>query len=136
MKKHIQVVAAVIHNEKNEILCALRSPLMTLPNLWEFPGGKIEEGESHEAALIREIQEELDIHIKVGENVEDTYYEYEQFTIQLTSYFATINAGSVNPTEHAELRWVKNDKLLELEWAPADIPAVEKVRNLKNKRVK
>lgn len=136
MKKHIQVVAAVIHNEKNEILCALRSPLMTLPNLWEFPGGKIEEGESHEAALIREIQEELDIHIKVGENVEDTYYEYEQFTIQLTSYFATINAGSVKPTEHAELRWVKNDKLLELEWAPADIPAVEKVRNLKNKRVK
>jgi 8-oxo-dGTP diphosphatase len=132
MKKHINVVAAVIHNEHKEILCALRSPVMALPNLWEFPGGKIEEGESHETALIREIQEELNIQIEVGENVEDTYFEYEDFTIQLTSYFASINSGEMKATEHAELRWVTIDKLIDLEWAPADIPAVLTIKNLQN----
>ena len=125
-------MAAVIHNEHKEILCALRSPVMALPNLWEFPGGKIEEGESHETALIREIQEELNIEIEVGENVEDTYFEYENFTIQLTSYFASIKSGEMKATEHAELRWVTIDKLIELEWAPADIPAVLTIKNLQN----
>jgi 8-oxo-dGTP diphosphatase len=133
MKKHINVVAAVIHNEHKEILCALRSPAMALPNLWEFPGGKIEEGESHETALIREIQEELNIEIEVGGNVEDTYFEYEKFTIQLTSYFASINSGEIKATEHAELKWVPIHKLSTLEWAPADIPAVKKI--LSNKIV-
>ena len=132
MKKHINVVAAVIHNEHKEILCALRSPVMALPNLWEFPGGKIEEGESHETALIREIQEELNIEIEVGENVEDTYFEYENFTIQLTSYFASIKSGEMKATEHAELRWVTIDKLKDLEWAPADIPAVLTIKHLQN----
>ncbi len=127
MKKHINVVAAVIHNEHKEILCALRSPVMALPNLWEFPGGKIEEGESHEIALIREIQEELNIEIEVGENVEDTYFEYENFTIQLTSYFASVKSGEIKASEHAELRWVTIDKLKYLEWAPADIPAVQTI---------
>lgn len=127
MKKHINVVAAVIHNEQKEILCALRSPVMALPNLWEFPGGKIEEGESHEIALIREIQEELNIEIEVGENVEDTYFEYENFTIQLTSYFASVKSGEIKASEHAELRWVTIDKLKYLEWAPADIPAVQTI---------
>lgn len=132
MKKHINVVAAVIHNEHKEILCALRSPAMALPNLWEFPGGKIEEGESHEIALIREIQEELNIEIEVGENVEDTYFEYENFTIQLTSYFASVKSGEMKATEHAELRWVTSDKLIDLKWAPADIPAVIRIKDLQN----
>ncbi|MGB5946858.1 (deoxy)nucleoside triphosphate pyrophosphohydrolase [Paenisporosarcina sp.] len=132
MKKHINVVAAVIHNEHKEILCALRSPAMALPNLWEFPGGKIEKGESHEIALIREIQEELNIEIEVGENVEDTYFEYENFTIQLTSYFASIKSGEMKATEHAELRWVTSDKLIDLKWAPADIPAVIRIKDLQN----
>jgi len=136
MKKHINVVAAVIVNDRNEILCALRSPLMSLPNLWEFPGGKIEVGESHEIALTREIQEELGINIKVGENVEDTYFEYDAFTIQLTSYFATIISGDLKATEHAELRWMRPGALSTLEWAPADIPAVEKIKNLQNTIVK
>ena len=132
MKKHVNVVAAVIHNEQKEILCALRSPVMVLPNLWEFPGGKIEEGESHEIALIREIQEELNIEIEVGENVEDTYFEYENFTIQLTSYFASVKSGEMKATEHSELRWVTSDKLIDLEWAPADIPAVIRIKDLQN----
>lgn len=130
MKKHINVVAAVIHNDQNEILCALRSSVMALPNLWEFPGGKIEEGESHEIALVREIQEELGVHIVVGDKVEDTYYEYDTFTIQLTSYLAGITEGNLRATEHAELRWLTINNLDELNWAPADIPAVEKLKKL------
>ena len=130
MKKHINVVAAVIHNDQNEILCALRSSVMALPNLWEFPGGKIEEGESHEIALVREIQEELGVHIKVGDKVEDTYYEYDTFTIQLTSYLARITAGDLKASEHAELRWLTINDLDELNWAPADIPAVEELKKL------
>ena len=65
MKKFVKVVGAVIENDKGEILCALRSPSMTLPNLWEFPGGKIEEGEQPEQTLAREIQEELECQIEV-----------------------------------------------------------------------
>ncbi|WP_342543711.1 (deoxy)nucleoside triphosphate pyrophosphohydrolase [Paenisporosarcina sp. FSL H8-0542] len=130
MKKHINVVAAVIHNDENKILCALRSPVMALPNLWEFPGGKIEKGESHEIALVREIQEELGVHIVVGDKVEDTYFEYDTFTIQLTSYLAKITEGNLQPTEHAELKWLTINNLDELNWAPADIPAVEKLKKL------
>ena len=136
MKKHINVVAAVIVNEKNEILCALRSPQMTLPNLWEFPGGKIEQEESHIEALRREIHEELGITIGVEEKVESTYYEYETFTIQLTSYFSHIKKGIMKATEHAELRWLTSEELLSLEWAPADIPAVKKIMNTKLKKIK
>ena len=135
MKKHINVVAAIIKNEKNEILCALRSSTMTLPNLWEFPGGKIEQGESHEAALKREIYEELGLTIVVDERVESTYYEYETFTIQLTSYLAHIEDGNLQATEHAELRWLQSDDLLSLEWAPADIPAVKNIMNTKFKKI-
>ena len=64
MKKNIKVVAAIIDNENNEILCALRSPDMSQPNMWEFPGGKVEEGESLQAAIEREIKEELDCDIE------------------------------------------------------------------------
>lgn len=78
MKKKVHVVGAVIENEQGEYLCALRSPGMSLPNYWEFPGGKIEKGETKEEALIREIQEELGCTIEVYEQVEDTTYEYEQ----------------------------------------------------------
>ena len=132
MKKHINVVAAVMINDNEEILCALRSPSMTLPNLWEFPGGKIEIGENHESALRREIQEELHVDIKIGELIENTYYEYDTFTIQLTSYFAKITSGELTITEHAELRWMKVAELMKLKWAAADIPAVENIINKGN----
>ena len=127
MKKVVHVVGAIIENDKNEIFCALRSPNMTLPNYWEFPGGKIEKGETPELALEREFQEEFKCTIIVGGKVEDTTYEYENVIVRLETYMASIKEGTPEVSEHAEVRWVPKAKLLELDFAPADIPAVEKV---------
>ncbi|PIC68175.1 8-oxo-dGTP diphosphatase MutT [Sporosarcina sp. P21c] len=129
MKKQVHVVGAVIENEKGEVLAALRSPVMTLPNYWEFPGGKIETGETHQEALRREIQEELGCTINVGEAVEDTTYEYEKVIVRLETFMSKIVEGKPVATEHAELCWIAKDQLHTLEWAPADIPAIEKLEN-------
>lgn len=125
MKKKVKVVGAVIENEQGEILCALRSPIMTLPNLWEFPGGKIEEGELPEQSLVREIQEELECEIKVHELVADIVHEYPTFIINLITYKATIVNGTPVMKEHAELKWVSVEQLRSLEWAPADVPTID-----------
>lgn len=128
MKKHVNVVGAVIVNETNQIFCALRSPEMSLPNLWEFPGGKIELGEQPKETLKRELMEELKIEVAIGEEVESTYYEYESFTIQLTTFYAKIISGIPELLEHADYKWMNVEDLHILEWAPADIPAVEKIQ--------
>lgn len=127
MKKHIQVVAAVIQNEQGELFCAQRSTNMTLPNFWEFPGGKIEEGESNAEALIREIKEELQCNIEVYEQIEDTFYEYNTWTIRLKTYWAKIINGKPILSEHAAFKWLPYEALQQLNWAPADIPTVRKV---------
>ena len=128
MKKQVHVVGAVIENEQGELLAALRSHVMTLPNCWEFPGGKIEAGETRQEALRREIQEELECMITVGQAVEDTTYEYDKVIVRLETFMATIVEGNPVAAEHAELRWITRDQLDTLEWAPADIPAIEKLK--------
>ncbi|KXO03089.1 DNA mismatch repair protein MutT [Bacillus thuringiensis] len=125
MKKRVSVVGAVIFNEKNEILCALRSPTMSLPNYWEFPGGKINEGEMPQETLIREIKEELGCLISVGEKIEEVDHEYENIIVHLATYKAYIESGIPKALEHADLKWVQIKKLLELKWVPADIPTVD-----------
>ncbi|MDD0821013.1 (deoxy)nucleoside triphosphate pyrophosphohydrolase [Bacillus cereus] len=125
MKKRVSVVGAVIFNERNEVLCALRSPKMSLPNYWEFPGGKINEGEMPQEALIREIKEELGCLISVGEKIEEVDHEYENIIVHLATYKAYIESGIPKALEHADLKWVQIKKLLELKWAPADIPTVD-----------
>jgi len=127
IKKTVHVVGAIIENEKNEILCALRGPEMTLPNFWEFPGGKIEVGESKEEALIREIQEELGCTIQVEKHVDDTTYEYEKVIVRLETFMSTVISGTPQASEHAEIKWVPRKELTALNWAPADIPAIEKL---------
>lgn len=127
MKKQIKVVGAVIRNNQNQILCALRSSEMSLPNLWEFPGGKIEKDEQPEETLVREIKEELGCEIKVEELVEEVVHEYPAVIVNLLTYEAKITEGAPIASEHAKLEWKEVSDLQELEWAPADIPTVEKL---------
>jgi len=127
MKKQVHVVGAIIENDQNEIFCAKRSPVMTLPNYWEFPGGKLEAGETPEQALTREIQEEFNCIISVEEKVEDTTYEYEKFIVRLETYKAKLENGQPIAIEHAETKWVTRNEMAQLNFAPADIPAVEKI---------
>lgn len=129
LKKTIKVAAAVIQNDNNMILCALRSPIMSLSNLWEFPGGKLEEGENAQEALVREIEEELGCKIEAGEVIADIHHEYEKVIVNLISIRAKIVDGEPVAKEHAELRWVPVSELESLEWAPADLPTLTALVN-------
>lgn len=127
MKKLIKVVGAIIENDNGEILCALRSPEMSIPNHWEFPGGKVEENESISDAVIREIQEELKCSIEFKEQFNDNTHAYEKFVVNLITLKCKIISGTPVATEHSKLIWLKRENLQSLRWAPADIPAVEQL---------
>ena len=137
MKKTVKVVAAIMENEQNEILCALRSPEMSIPNRWEFPGGKVEQGEDLFSALKREISEELQCKVET-ENVvfNENTHEYETFIITLLSIKCKIVEGEPIASEHSTFIWLKRENLESLKWAPADIPAVEQLMNEKNSLLK
>ena len=125
-KKNIHVVGAVII-EDQKILCAQRGADKSLPLMWEFPGGKIEQGESPTEALIREIEEEMLCTIEVGEKVDYTVYEYDFGIVHLTTYISKITSGEINLTEHEQIKWLAPSEIGRLNWAPADIPAIEKL---------
>ena len=126
IKKQIHVVGAVIIKDER-ILCAKRGNTKTLAYLWEFPGGKIELGETPEVALVREIKEEMLCDIKVGEKVEYTIYDYDFGVVHLTTFKCKIKESMPTLTEHVEVKWLKPSELGTLEWAPADIPAVQQL---------
>lgn len=126
MKKNIHVVGAVII-EDEKILCAQRGPSKTLPYKWEFPGGKIDEGESPQEALQREITEEMHCKVEVGKQVDHTVYEYDFGIVHLTTFLCKLIEGKPILTEHVSIKWLSSNKLSSLDWAPADIPAIEKL---------
>ncbi|MDQ0191566.1 (deoxy)nucleoside triphosphate pyrophosphohydrolase [Alicyclobacillus cycloheptanicus] len=123
--KSIRVVAAIIVNDKQEVLCALRSQSMSLPGLWEFPGGKIEVEETPQEALIREITEELGCNIEVADLVTEVTHEYPNIIVNLSTYYARIIHGKPIAKEHEKLAWMPLKQLRSLAWAPADVPTVE-----------
>ena len=127
MKKPVKVVAALIENEDEEILCALRSPQMSMPNMWEFPGGKAEPGEDSFTALRREIFEELGCEINPINVFHENTHEYESLTIQLITIKSKVVKDIPTPSEHSKLLWLKRENLASLVWAPADVPALEKL---------
>jgi len=110
------------------VLCAQRGHNGSLPGLWEFPGGKIEKGESPPAALKREITEELDCTVEVGKEITTTSHEYEFGIVTLTTFFCSLVAGTPQTNEHAAIAWLRPKDLASIEWAPADIPAVELIQ--------
>lgn len=124
LKKQINVVGAVIVRN-DEILCAQRGLGGSLGGMWEFPGGKIESGETPRQALEREIQEELLCTVTVADEVITTTYEYDFGIVTLTTFYCQLVDGEPKLTEHEATKWLKRSELATLEWAPADIPAVE-----------
>ncbi|MGO1949588.1 MAG: (deoxy)nucleoside triphosphate pyrophosphohydrolase [Mycobacteriaceae bacterium] len=126
MKKRINVVGAVL-TDGTKILAAQRGEGMSLAGMWEFPGGKIEAGESPQEALRRELQEELLCAAEIGDKVETTEHEYDFGIVILTTFFGTIVDQEPTLMEHSEVRWVEASDLGSLPWAPADIPAVDRV---------
>ena len=126
MKKTYEVVAAVIEKDR-KIFCAQRGPQKSLAYKWEFPGGKIEKGESHHEALIREIKEELKTLINVKNHIASTYYEYKDFNIFLHSYYCQVIEGDLEITEHIDSKWIDKDEIDKLDWAAADIETVNKI---------
>lgn len=130
MKKRIKVVGGIIENKNKEILCALRKTSGVLGNLWEFPGGKLEENEDIFQCVEREIKEELGVEfiIKKREVFSEIVHEYREFIVHLYLVKGEIEFNAVLNSEiHDSLIWLKRKNLSSLLWAPADIPAVEKL---------
>ena len=126
MSNPIRVVGAVFHDGERFLACRKR-PGKPLEGHWEFPGGKIEPGETPEQALAREIREELNLIAEVGQKVTTTTYEYEFATIELTTFYCTLVDGDLRLTDHDATKWVTSTEAAHLTWAPADIPAVEAI---------
>ena len=122
----IDVVCALIIRN-GCVLCAQRSERMALPLKWEFPGGKLEPNELPEAALKREILEELGVEIEIGSALQASEYSYDGIrTIRLIPFLASIiDRNEPKAHEHSEIRWVPNSELMQLDWAAADVPIVQ-----------
>lgn len=132
--KKINVVGAILV-ENGKILCAQRGEDKSLAYLWEFPGGKIETGETPQEALIRELQEELLIEVEVqSEKFEETSYQYDFGLVNLTTFICFLKSGTPQLTEHIAVDWLAPKELNNLKWAPADIPAVEKLMEMETIR--
>lgn len=126
--KSIEVVAAVIMDGKK--VFATQRGYGEFKDMWEFPGGKTEPGETHVQALRREIMEELDTLIDVGELLETVSYDYPSFHLTMHCYLCTVESGSLVLKEHEAARWLGKDELFSVEWLPADTGVITKLQDL------
>ena len=123
--KTIKVVAAIIRKEK--CVFATQRGYGDYKDWWEFPGGKIEQGETPQQALRREISEELDIEIDVGEYITTVEYDYPKFHLSMDCFWAAISGGEITLIEHESAEWVPLSELTEVEWLPADRIVVDRI---------
>lgn len=118
-------VACALIERGGKVLAARRSPAKSQGGKWEFPGGKLHDGESAQEALVREITEELRVEIEVGEPLPVSTHDYGDFAITLHPFRCTLAAGEPDPVEHEEIAWLEPTKLAGIDWAAADVPIVE-----------
>lgn len=124
--KTIRVVAAIII-EKEKIFATQRG-YGELKDGWEFPGGKIELGETPEAAIVREIKEELDTEIEVVKLLDTVEYDYPQFHLSMDCFICKIKSGDLILKEHEAAKWLTKENLDSVDWLPADLSLIEKIR--------
>ena len=130
--KTVRVVAAIIkaENEKGQpIIFATQRGYGDLKGGWEFPGGKIEEGETPQEALKREIMEELDTEISVGDLIDTIEYDYPTFHLSMDCFWCQIVKGDLVLKEHEAAKWLSKDELDSVEWVPADVLLVKQIKN-------
>ena len=127
--KTVRVVAAVICDDmehKRKVFSTARG-YGDFKGGWEFPGGKIEEGETPQEALKREIMEELDTEILVGDYIDTIEYDYPTFHLSMDCFFCEIVAGHLTLKEHEAAKWVTKKTLREVDWLPADVTLIDKI---------
>lgn len=125
--KTIEVVAAVIKNSKGLTLAVQRGKNSKeyISKKWEFPGGKIEEGESLQEALQRELTEELKVEAEIGELVITVDHTYPDFRLIMHAFYCEIIGGQLTLTEHLDMKWLTKSELRDVDWAAADVPIVD-----------
>jgi 8-oxo-dGTP diphosphatase len=121
----IEVAAGLILDEAGRLLACRRPEGKHLGGKWEFPGGKVEDGESPAGALVRELEEELGVAVETGQALTPVVWDYGRGPIRLHPFVCRIVAGELHPHEHEEIRWCEKDDLGGLDWAAADVPVWE-----------
>jgi len=127
--KQIEVVAAIIRDTEGRIFATQRG-YGEWKDWWEFPGGKIEAGESPEEALRREICEELETHISVGSLLQTIEYDYPKFHLTMHCYLCSVLSGALTLKEHEAARWLAKNQLDSVRWLPADLQIVDTLKSL------
>lgn len=125
-RKRIEVVAAIIFDQ--ERVFATQRGYGEFKDGWEFPGGKMEQGETPQQALVREIKEELETEIEVGELLETVEYDYPAFHLTMHCFICTIKSGDLVLKEHEAAKWLTKETLNSVDWLPADKGLIEKIK--------
>lgn len=125
-RKTIKVVAAIIR--EGDRIFATQRGYGDFKGGWEFPGGKIEEGETPQEALVREIREELETEIAVGELIDTIEYDYPTFHLSMDCFWAEVVSGEMVLKEHEAAKWLTKETLDSVEWLPADITLIEQIK--------
>ncbi len=126
----IEVVCGIIRDERGWVLAGMRPQGKHLGGLWEFPGGKVDPGESAEEALVRELREELGVDVEVGEALEPVSWRYETVEIRLMPHLCEVRGGVIEAMSHERVDWFAIGDLRGLVWAPADVPVLAQIEAL------